>query len=281
MQRHSRSRLTVAAHRHELYHAPTHDRPRHADRPRRRPAANPTPPSPWSAAGWGGWPPPRPSPPAAIKSRCSTRTNGSGARPPNIRTAATGSTWGRRSSPCRRSSNGFSAEAGKDLADYCEIVPLDPQWRCFFDERAGGGVLDLTADQDAMKANLDDFTGAENTSAGYAAFLEYAKRLNGVSDRFFFYKNVGGIRDTLKLGGMFNLETLSDLRALKMGKSVARNGAGAPSPTAGSPRWSTTTPSTSAAPRTSRRRCCAASRTSRRPTASGIRSAGPGPCRKP
>ena len=120
------------------------------------------------------------------------------------------------------------AEAGKDLADYCEIVPLDPQWRCFFDPRsegkngAGGGVLDLTADQDAMKANLDEFTGAENTSKGYAAFLEYAKRLNGVSDRFFFYKNVGGIRDTLKLGGMFNLEVLSDLRALKMGKSVAK-----------------------------------------------------------
>ena len=114
------------------------------------------------------------------------------------------------------------SEAGKDLADYCEIVPLDPQWRCFFDENAGGGVLDLTADQAEMKRNLDDFTGAEDSSKGYAAFLEYAKRLNGVSDRFFFYKNVGGIRDTLKLGGMFNLEVLSDLRSLKMGKSVAQ-----------------------------------------------------------
>ena len=118
------------------------------------------------------------------------------------------------------------SEAGKDLADYCEIVPLDPQWRCFFDPRsgedgAGGGVLDLTADQAAMKENLDNFTGAEDSSKGYAAFLEYAKRLNGVSDRFFFYKSVGGIRDTLSLGGMFNLETLGDLRALKMGKSVA------------------------------------------------------------
>ncbi len=113
------------------------------------------------------------------------------------------------------------AEAGKDLADYCEIVPLDPQWRCFFDEGAGGGVLDLTADQAAMKENLDSFTGAEDSSKGYAAFLEYAKRLNGVSERFFFYKNVGGILDTMKLGGMFDLKVLGDLRALKMGKNVA------------------------------------------------------------
>ena len=115
------------------------------------------------------------------------------------------------------------AEAGRQLADYCEIVPLDPQWRCFFDEssEAGGGVLDLTADADRMKANLDAFTGDDETSAGYQKFLDYAKRLDGVSQRFFFYKNVGGIADTLQLGGMFDLKVLSDLKALRMGSTVA------------------------------------------------------------
>src|SRR5947208_15177079 len=39
------------------------------------------------------------------------------------------------------------AEAGKQLEDYLDLRPLDPQWRCFFPD---GGVLDLLADTNAM-----------------------------------------------------------------------------------------------------------------------------------
>src|SRR5262245_63519331 len=35
------------------------------------------------------------------------------------------------------------AEAGENLVDWLDLVPLDPAWRCFF---ADGGVIDLYAD---------------------------------------------------------------------------------------------------------------------------------------
>src|SRR5690606_30959208 len=39
------------------------------------------------------------------------------------------------------------SEAGREMGDYLDLVPLDPQWRCFFDD---GSVLDLVADVSKM-----------------------------------------------------------------------------------------------------------------------------------
>src|SRR5690606_26727264 len=39
--------------------------------------------------------------------------------------------------------------------------------------------------------------------------------------RYFFWKSVDGIRDTLDLGQTFRASTLKELRALRMGRSVA------------------------------------------------------------
>lgn len=110
------------------------------------------------------------------------------------------------------------AEAGHKLEDRLDLVKLDPQWRCFFDD---GGVLDLTADDAAMKSNLDAFTGNPEIAKGYDRFLNTSKRLHEISDRFFFWKSVGGIRDTMDLGTTFNAGTLSDLLQLRMGRTVA------------------------------------------------------------
>ena len=41
------------------------------------------------------------------------------------------------------------AEAGRDLADELDLVPLDPQWRSFFED---GSTLDLHADRRRMAA---------------------------------------------------------------------------------------------------------------------------------
>ena len=113
------------------------------------------------------------------------------------------------------------AEAGRDVKDYLDLVPLDPQWRCFFDAQAGGGVLDLVADVPAMQQKLEEFGAAAGTAQGYADFINYAQRLDEISQRFFFYKSVGGIFDTLKFGGMFNAAVLKDLSDLRMGRTVA------------------------------------------------------------
>src|SRR5438132_6221876 len=82
------------------------------------------------------------------------------------------------------------AEAGEKLSDWLDLVPLDPQWRCFF---AGGGVLDLHADTDRMAGELDRF--APGTSHAYRRFMDLSRRLHAISDRFFFWRSVGSLRD--------------------------------------------------------------------------------------
>ncbi len=40
------------------------------------------------------------------------------------------------------------AEADRRLEDYIELLPLDPQWRCFFQDRS---VLDLVSETEKMQ----------------------------------------------------------------------------------------------------------------------------------
>jgi len=110
------------------------------------------------------------------------------------------------------------AEANRRLEDYIELLPLDPQWRCFFQDRS---VLDLVSDTKKMQDNLIKLCGDERSAEGYGRFIEYSKKLHEVSERFFFWQSVGGITDTFKSSGMFNLAVLKDVLSLRMGKSVA------------------------------------------------------------
>jgi phytoene desaturase len=107
-------------------------------------------------------------------------------------------------------------EAGRRLDDYLDLVKLDPQWRCFFTD---GGVLDLTADEQQMSAALDGF--APGSAAGYRHFLKLAERLNRISDRFFFWKSIGGIADMIDLKQGMSAKMLADVMAMRMGRSVA------------------------------------------------------------
>lgn len=110
------------------------------------------------------------------------------------------------------------AEAGKRVEDYMDLVLLDPQWRCFFQD---GGVLDLVADTETMKQNLDRFSPIPGVGAGYDRFMQISKRLHEVSDKFFFWRSVGGIGDTMEVGGAFSPSVLKDVLSLRMGRSVA------------------------------------------------------------
>jgi phytoene desaturase len=110
------------------------------------------------------------------------------------------------------------AEAGRDLRRELDLVPLDPQWRCFFDN---GGTLDLLADRERMVAEIERFAPGAGAGEGYRRFLGLAERLHGISDRFFFWRSVGSVRDTFEAGTTFKLSTLGDLLALRFGRSVA------------------------------------------------------------
>jgi phytoene desaturase len=109
-------------------------------------------------------------------------------------------------------------EANRKLDDYMELVPLDPQWRCFFED---GGVLDLVANLQKMRENLDKFSNSSNAGSGYEKFMQISKQLHNVSDKFFFWKSVGGIGDTMEIGGAFSPSVLKDVLSLRMGRSVA------------------------------------------------------------
>jgi diapolycopene oxygenase len=109
-------------------------------------------------------------------------------------------------------------EAGKRMEDYLQLVELDPQWRCFFED---GSSLDLVSDTVGMQANLRKLTGDEKVAAGYEKFINMSHQLHDVSDRFFFWRSVGGISDTFQSSGTFNLAVLKDVLSLRMGQSVA------------------------------------------------------------
>ncbi len=109
------------------------------------------------------------------------------------------------------------AEAGRDLDAAMDLRRLDPQWRCFFDD---GSVLDLTEDTEAMAANLDAYS--PGNSAGYRDFLKMSENLHEVSERFFFWRSVEDIRDTMDLKKGMELSTLRDVLSLKMGSTVAK-----------------------------------------------------------
>ena len=108
-------------------------------------------------------------------------------------------------------------EAGRDLAQELDLVRLDPQWRCFFED---GSVLDLLEDVERMAPYLDGFTGSQD-GQGYRELVRLSHQLHEISDRFFFWKSVEDIQDTLDFKGSFNLRTLRDVLRLRMGQTVA------------------------------------------------------------
>ncbi len=108
------------------------------------------------------------------------------------------------------------AEAGRELSRYIKLVPLEPQWRSFFQD---GGVLDLYGDQARMKAELDSFS--PGVSHGYEKFSTVSEELHEISNRFFFWRSVGSIKDTFETGSALNLSLLRDVSRMRLGHTVA------------------------------------------------------------
>lgn len=107
-------------------------------------------------------------------------------------------------------------EAGRRMEDYVPMVRLDPQWRCFFEDKT---VLDLKDDPTDMAAQLDAVW--PKMGAGYLKFLETSEQLHSISDRFFFWRSIGSMRDTMDVGGAFDLKVLRDVMRMRLGKTVA------------------------------------------------------------
>ncbi len=108
------------------------------------------------------------------------------------------------------------AEAGRDLDDYVPMVRLDPQWRCFYDD---GSRLDLHADAGTMAEHLEAF--APGSARGYRSFLQFAARLNDISERFFFWRAIGSLKDMFDWRSLTRPAMLGDVLRMRLGKTVA------------------------------------------------------------
>ena len=113
------------------------------------------------------------------------------------------------------------SEAGEKMEDSLDLRRIDPQWRCFFDD---GAVLDLDEDVATMALRLRGFSGAgeSNTEQGYRDFLAMSGKLHEVSAKFFFWKSVEDLGDTMDMKKNMDLDTLRDVMSLRMGSTVAR-----------------------------------------------------------
>jgi diapolycopene oxygenase len=109
-------------------------------------------------------------------------------------------------------------EAGRRMEDYLEMVRLDPQWRCFFDD---GSSLDLVEDQQKMAVELSGFAPGTRSGERYLEFMALSRRLDQISQKYFFYKSIGGLRDMFEWKRSFDPAILSDVLAMRMGRSVA------------------------------------------------------------
>jgi phytoene desaturase len=110
------------------------------------------------------------------------------------------------------------AEAGRDLESALDLVPLDPQWRSFFTD---GSTLDLVSDVQAMRANLDTFAPGSGAGDGYGRFMDLSRRLHRLSDEFFFWRSVGGMRDMIDVRKSLSVGFIKELIGMRPGHSVA------------------------------------------------------------
>ena len=107
-------------------------------------------------------------------------------------------------------------ECGVRMEDRLDLRRIDPQWRCFFDD---GSVLDLHEHVDATARAVADYSPGDE--AGFRDFMQLSERLHGISEKFFFWRSVEGLRDTIDLKKNFEIGTLRDILALRMGTTVA------------------------------------------------------------
>ena len=107
-------------------------------------------------------------------------------------------------------------EAGRRMEDYVPMTRLDPQWRCFFED---GSQLDLKDNAQEMAASLEAIW--PKMGAGYLKFLEQSEQLHSISDRFFFWRSIGSMRDTMDVKGAFDIKVLRDVMRMRLGKTVA------------------------------------------------------------
>lgn len=111
---------------------------------------------------------------------------------------------------------GIIRRAERRVPDLIDLVRLDPQWRCFFED---GVSIDLRENIDDMARELE--AKVPGTGAGWRKLIEYSRRMNRLSRKVFFYKDVGGIRDVMRQSPAMDKQVMGDALAMRLYSTVA------------------------------------------------------------
>jgi phytoene desaturase len=112
---------------------------------------------------------------------------------------------------------GIIRRAGRRPEDLIDLVDLDPQWRCFYDDRT---VIDLRSDVVAMARALDAQFPGTGAGNGYANFLAYSRRMMRLSDKVFYFRDLGGIPDLMRMPPARDPGLLADVAAMRLHSTV-------------------------------------------------------------
>ena len=112
---------------------------------------------------------------------------------------------------------GIIRRSGRKPEDYLDLIDLDPQWRCFYPD---GTKIDLLKNAAEMARSLDAQFPDLRPGAGYQKFVDWSRRMFRLSEKVFFYKDLGGIADMMRKPptdpGM-----LGDVMSMRMHSTVA------------------------------------------------------------
>lgn len=110
---------------------------------------------------------------------------------------------------------GIIRRAGGKVSDYIDLVRLDPQWRCVFEDGTSFDLRDKLEDTIAEFNKVKPGAGEE-----FAEFVKYSQRMNRLSRRVFFYRDLGGVLDVMKGTPMGDFGLLKDVLAMRMHSTV-------------------------------------------------------------
>jgi phytoene desaturase len=112
---------------------------------------------------------------------------------------------------------GIIVRSGRRVADYIDLVRLDPQWRCLYED---GTAIDLREDVDTMAAALERQFPGRGLAEGWRSFVAYSRRMYRLSERVFFYRDLGGIGDLMRKPPPREPGLLGDIAAMRLHSTV-------------------------------------------------------------
>lgn len=98
------------------------------------------------------------------------------------------------------------SQSDKHMDDYIETVELDLQWRSFFPD---GEIIDLYGDLEKMAAENPTLT--QKDMEEYRDYLDYAKKLNDVTEDGYFAEGLDNTKEVLQHHGVIEALQAFDL----------------------------------------------------------------------